>query len=181
MAAKPVDQHFDGLIQEAMRIGTEKMSIYGTSWTSYRPVSLLTRMLNKGKRIVTIQQTGENQVGEKISDGFREIMNYAVLLAIMIEQKVELHAQLLPDAVTEYRKAVFQKAKEIMLKKNHDYGEAWRKMSQEEIIDEINVKIQRMKSVLAIKSEVSSDNVYDVINYCAFELILLEEKVHRDL
>jgi hypothetical protein len=54
-------------------------------------------------------------------------------------------------------------------------------MSQSEIIDEINVKIQRMKSVLEIKKEVSSDNIYDVINYCAFALILIEEKVHIDM
>jgi len=30
-------EYFTQLIAEAMRIGIEKMSIYGTSWTSYRP------------------------------------------------------------------------------------------------------------------------------------------------
>jgi len=43
------------------------------------------------------------------------------------------------------------------------------------------MKLQRMKSVLAIKKEVAIDNVYDVINYCAFEVILLEEKIHTDM
>ena len=99
----------------------------------------------------------------------------------MIEHKIQLFAELSPEHVTTYREQIFKKAKEIMLKKDHDYGSAWRTMAQEEIIDEINVKIQRMKSVLAIQKQVSIDNVYDVINYCAFALILLEEKVHTDM
>jgi hypothetical protein len=178
---KTTEQHFDTLISDAMKIGIEKMSIYGTSWTSYRPGSLMTRMLNKGKRIVTIQETKDNQVGEKISDGFKEIMNYAALLGIMLEHKIELYKELNKEEVTSFRDIIFKKAKEIMLKKDHDYNGVWRTMSQSEIIDEINVKIQRMKSVLEIKKEVSSDNIYDVINYCAFALILIEEKVHIDM
>jgi hypothetical protein len=181
MSKKTTEQYFDEIISNALKIGIDKMSIYGTSWTSYRPQSLLTRMLNKGKRIVTIQDTKENKVGEKISDGFKEILSYAALLGMMIEQKIELHSSLLPEEVQNYREMIFQKAKEIMLKKDHDYGGAWRKMSQDEIVDEINVKIQRMKSVIAINNEVSIDNVYDIINYCAFALILLEEKIHSDL
>lgn len=140
----------------------------------------MTRMLNKGKRIVTIQETQENLVEEKISDGFKEIMNYATLLGMMLENKIEIHASLEKDTVTKYREGIFQKAKEIMLKKDHDYNGAWRTMSQSEIIDEINVKIQRMKSVLEINKEVSLDNIYDIINYCAFALILIEEGVHTD-
>lgn len=179
--SKITEQYFDELILVSMKIGIEKMTIYGTSWTSYRPGSLMTRMLNKGKRIVTIQETKENIVGEKVSDGFKEIMNYATLLGMMLENKIELHQSLDHETVTKYREQIFQKAKDIMIQKNHDYGEAWRTMSQAEIIDEINVKIQRMKSVLEIKKEVSADNVYDIINYCAFALILIEEKQHNDL
>ncbi len=181
MKSKTTEEYFDGIIAEAMKIGIEKMSIYGTSWTSYRPPSLLTRMLNKGKRVVTLQQTKENKVGEKISEGFNEIMNYAVLLGIMIEHKVPLYSDLPPGDVTKYRQAIFKKAKEIMINKNHDYGEAWRQMTQEEMIDEINVKIQRMKKVFEIKNEVSVDNIYDVINYCAFAIILFEEKIYVDI
>lgn len=178
---KKTEHYFDKLIAEAMKIGIEKMSIYGTSWTSYRPGSLMTRMLNKGKRIVTIQETQKNLVGEKISDGFKEIMNYATLLGMMLENKIETHASLEKNTITKYREGIFQKAKEIMLKKDHDYNGAWRTMSQSEIIDEINVKIQRMKSVLEINKEVSLDNIYDIINYCAFALILIEEGAHTDM
>ena len=177
---KSTEEYFDQLIAESMEQGIKKMSAYGTSWTSYRPGSLLTRMLNKGKRIVTIQETKENQVGEKISGEFKEIMSYAVLLGIMVENTIPLHSELSNEKVTEYRKAIFEKAKSLMLKKNHDYGEAWRTMSQDEIVDEINVKIKRMKSSVAAKSPII-DNIYDVINYCAFALILLAEGAHADL
>ncbi len=177
---KSTEEYFDQLIAESMEQGIQKMSRYGTSWTSYRPGSLLTRMLNKGKRIVTIQETQENKVGEKISGEFKEIMSYAVLLGIMVENTIPLHSELPAEKVTEYRQAIFEKAKSLMLKKNHDYGEAWRTMSQDEIVDEINVKIKRMKSSVVAKTPII-DNIYDVINYCAFALIFLAEGIHTDL
>jgi hypothetical protein len=177
---KKTEEYFDQLIAEAMKMGIQKMSIYGTSWTSYRYGSLLTRMLNKGKRIVTIQITEENKVGEKISGEFREIMSYAVIMGIMIEHKILLHSSVDPADITKYRESIFAQAKEIMIKKNHDYGEAWRDMSQEEIVDEINVKIRRMKSIAKLKKDLPMDNVYDIVNYCAFALILLEEGAHKD-
>lgn len=177
---KTTEEYFDQLIAESMETGIKKMSAYGTSWTSYRPGSLLTRMLNKGKRIVTIQETKENKVGEKISGEFKEIMSYSVLLGIMVENNIALHSELKPEQVTEFRLLIFEKAKSLMVKKNHDYGEAWRTMTQEEIVDEINVKIQRMKSSVQAKRPII-DNIYDVINYCAFGLILLTEGVHSDM
>lgn len=178
---KTTEEYFDTIIAAGLEMGLKKMSQYGTSWTSYRPGSFLTRMLNKGKRVVVIQETGENLVGEKISGEFREIMTYASLLGIMAQNDIKQHADLLPEEVTKFRTEVFKKAKEIMLQKNHDYGEAWRDMSQAEIIDEINVKIRRMKSGVKSKQPIAIDNVYDVINYCAFALILLDEGIHTDL
>lgn len=178
---KTTEEYFDSIIQASIEVGIKKMSEYGTSWTSYRPGSLLTRMLNKGKRVVVLQDTGENHVGESIKREFIEILSYAAILGIMTEQNIVLHSQLPPDEVTKYRLAIFQGAKDIMIKKNHDYGEAWREMEQAEIIDEINVKIQRMKCIVKLKQKPNMDNVYDVINYCAFALILLEEGVHKDI
>lgn len=174
------EQYFDQLIAEAMKIGIEKMSIYGTSWTSYDPDSLLVRMLNKGKRITTLIQKRENKVGEKISGEFKEILNYGTMLCMMIENNIPLDSDLNPEEVTRYRKQCFEKTKELMQKKNHDYGEAWRTMSQMNIAAEIKVKIRRMRSMFTIEKDPSIENIYDVMNYCAFALILIEEKVHED-
>ena len=70
-----------------------------------------------------------------------------------------------------------------MLDKNHDYGEAWREMSQESFIDLTLAKILRIKQILlnsgkTLVSEGIDANFYDIINYAAFGLILIEEKIH---
>ncbi|MEI9956727.1 MAG: DUF1599 domain-containing protein [Ferruginibacter sp.] len=74
-------------------------------------------------------------------------------------------------------------AKKLMLDKNHDYGEAWREMSQESFVDLILAKILRIKQIIANKgqtiiSEGIDANFYDIINYAVFGLILIEEGVH---
>jgi acyl-CoA hydrolase len=70
-----------------------------------------------------------------------------------------------------------------MLDKNHDYGEAWREMSQESFVDLILAKILRIKQIIANKgktiiSEGIDANFFDIINYAVFGLILMDEKVH---
>lgn len=175
------EDHFDSLISEAMKIGVEKMSQYGTSWTSYEPDDLMVRMFNKAIRIATIIRTKENKVGEKISGEFKEILNYATLLCMMVENEIEIDEELEPVEVTKFREITFKKVKDLMIKKNHDYGEAWRKMTQSNINSEIKVKIRRIRRILETTQKSPIDNIYDIINYCAFALILIEENVHSDL
>jgi hypothetical protein len=67
-----------------------------------------------------------------------------------------------------------------MLDKNHDYGEAWRDMSQESYIDLILMKLSRIRQILSndgktIVSEGIDANFVDIINYALFGLILIEE------
>ena len=74
-------------------------------------------------------------------------------------------------------------AKKLMADKNHDYGEAWRQMSQESFADLILAKLLRIKQILknegqTIMSEGIDANYFDIINYAVFALILIEEKVH---
>jgi hypothetical protein len=74
-------------------------------------------------------------------------------------------------------------AKQLMNDKNHDYGEAWREMSQESFIDLILAKLLRIKQILAnngvtVISEGIDANFFDILNYAAFGLILIEEGKH---
>jgi hypothetical protein len=69
---------------------------------------------------------------------------------------------------------------ELMLKKNHDYGEAWREMEISSLTDLIIQKIFRMKSINSndgktISSEGVESNFQDILNYSVFALILLEK------
>ena len=82
------------------------------------------------------------------------------------------------EALNQYD-TVLAEAKELMLRKNHDYGEAWREMSKEGIIDMILAKIIRIKTILAhdgktIASEGVEGNYFDIINYAIFDLIHYE-------
>lgn len=74
-------------------------------------------------------------------------------------------------------------AKHTMLDKNHDYGEAWREMSQESFADLILMKLLRIRQILendgkTLISEGIDANYVDIINYAAFALILIEEGKH---
>jgi hypothetical protein len=67
-----------------------------------------------------------------------------------------------------------------MQNKNHDYGEAWRSMSQESFVDLILMKLQRMRQILqndgkTLISEGLDANYLDMLNYAVFALILLTE------
>jgi hypothetical protein len=75
------------------------------------------------------------------------------------------------------------RVRNLMEEKNHDYGEAWRDMSQESFADLILVKLLRIRQILAndgktIISEGIDANIHDIINYAVFALILIEEGKH---
>lgn len=70
-----------------------------------------------------------------------------------------------------------------MENKNHDYGEAWRDMSQESLVDLILAKLLRIKQIIAnegvtVASEGIDANFYDILNYAVFALILIDEGKH---
>ena len=63
-----------------------------------------------------------------------------------------------------------------MLKKNHDYGEAWRDMRVASLTDLILMKILRVKQIednsgATMVSEGIDANYYDMLNYAVFSLI----------
>jgi len=67
-----------------------------------------------------------------------------------------------------------------MLKKNHDYGEAWRDMRVSSLTDLILMKLLRVKQIennegKTLISEGIDANYQDMINYAVFALILMSE------
>jgi hypothetical protein len=74
-------------------------------------------------------------------------------------------------------------AKTTMLDKNHDYGEAWRDMSQESYADLILMKLMRTRQILTndgktLISEGIDANFVDILNYAVFALIQIGEGKH---
>ena len=85
----------------------------------------------------------------------------------------------LDEAVIEYDKHVAE-TKQLMMDKNHDYGEAWRDMRVSSLTDLILQKLLRVKQIednqgKTLVSEGIDANYQDMINYAVFALILLEE------
>ena len=74
-----------------------------------------------------------------------------------------------------------KEALELMLKKNHDYDEAWRSMRVSSYTDFILTKIQRVKEIedihgATLVSEGIDANYMDIINYSVFGAIKLKEQ-----
>jgi hypothetical protein len=67
---------------------------------------------------------------------------------------------------------------ELMEKKNHDYGEAWRDMRVSSLTDLILTKVLRIKQIednkgKTLASEGVEGNYFDMLNYSIFALIHL--------
>ena len=89
-----------------------------------------------------------------------------VELEIPAEQAVSLY--------DKYAKEAF----ELMERKNHDYGEAWRDMRVSSLTDLILQKIFRVKQIednkgATLISEGIDANYFDMLNYSVFALILM--------
>jgi uncharacterized protein YaaN involved in tellurite resistance len=123
---------------------------------------------------------GEQRVGDGIQDEFKGIINYAVIGLMQLQLTAEDPEELSLEQVKPLFEKALATAKGLMQNKNHDYGEAWRSMSQESFVDLILMKLQRMRQILqndgkTLISEGLDANYLDMLNYAVFALILLTE------
>ena len=74
---------------------------------------------------------------------------------------------------------MIKKTRDLMMNKNHDYGEAWREMRVSSLTDLILQKLLRVKQIEdnqgnTLVSEGIDANYTDIINYAIFALIHLK-------
>jgi len=123
-------------------------------------------------------------VGDDVSSEFKGIVNYGVIGLMQLELK-EISVEDLPvEKVSSLFDQKVAMARSVMENKNHDYGEAWRDMSQESFVDLILMKLMRIRQIVSndgktLISEGIDSNFIDIINYAVFALILIEEGKHR--
>lgn len=171
---------FDEIAKQCANMFSQKAIDYGTAWHILRLPSLTDQIYIKAQRIRSLQETGVNKVGEGIVPEFIGIVNYSVMALIQLEVGVaDTMDEMLPadEAIKLYTKYLKQ-AKELMMNKNHDYGEAWRKMRISSLTDIILMKLLRIKQIednqgKTLVSEGLDANYYDMINYAMFALIRL--------
>lgn len=147
--------------------------------------SVTDQIFIKAERIRSLQETGDNQVGDSIEGEFIGIVNYCVIALILLDllgkSEAETSDLLYPlkklEALYDSKTKI---AFDLMSKKNHDYGEAWRKMRTSSITDLILMKIFRLKQMEDSEdqlrvSEGRDANYLDMLNYAVFCLIKFAE------
>lgn len=170
-------------VQQCRDIFLKKAADYGTSWRVMRTISIVDQIFIKAQRIKTIQQKGDQKVGDDIATEFRGIVNYGVIGLIQLALNEESVEDLPVDDLQHRYDEKIQQSRSVMMDKNHDYGEAWREMSQESFVDLILMKLLRIRQILAnegktLISEGIDANYIDIINYSLFALILIGEGKH---
>jgi len=180
MSGNPkTEKEFEHIIDQCRVIFSAKMKDYGTAWRILRATSITDQIYIKAQRIRSIDDKGVRKVEEGAKSEYIGIVNYSVMALIQLElgsgEKLELSAG---EGTRLYDKYIYS-ARDLMLNKNHDYGEAWRNMRVSSLTDIILMKLLRIKQIEDNKgktfiSEGLDANYYDIINYAIFALIRLE-------
>ena len=173
-------KQYDQALLKCEEIFLAKMKDYGSAWRILRIPSLTDQIFIKANRIRTIQQTGENKVGEDIPNEFVGIVNYAIMALIQLELNNEEDLDLSVEDARKHFKSQAEIVRDLMIKKNHDYGEAWRDMRVSSLTDLILMKILRVKQIednqgKTLVSEGIGANYQDMMNYALFAIIQIEE------
>ena len=167
------------VIESSRKVFKDKNSDYGSSRRILRVSSFVDQIHIKAQRIRNLQINEDQKIDEGQVPEFIGIINYCIMSLIQIQIGVVDEPDLNGTEVVELYDNKVNETFELMLKKNHDYGEAWRDMEISSLTDLIIQKIFRMKSINSndgktISSEGVESNFQDILNYSVFALILLK-------
>ncbi len=178
---KNTNAQYDEVINQSREIFRLKTTDYGTAWRILRPSSLTDQIFIKASRIRSIQEKGKMKVQESIEGEFKAMVNYSLMAMIQLEIPVEdANYEMPQDELFKAYDNYATSTKDLMLNKNHDYGEAWRDMRISSMTDLILMKLLRIKQIeendgQTLISEGLVANYQDILNYSVFALILISE------
>lgn len=173
---KDTTKEYYTVINHCKELFLKKAKDYGTAWRILRLTSITDQLFIKARRIRTIETQGVAKVDEDITSEFIAIVNYCVIALMQIDLENDETIKLsLSDLESKYDTKV-KETFELMMAKNHDYGEAWRDMRISSLTDLILMKIFRTKQIednegKTIASEGIAANYQDMLNYAVFALI----------
>ncbi|CDC99025.1 putative uncharacterized protein [Prevotella sp. CAG:474] len=179
MAVNTEDQ-FKDTVSECRSLFEKKLHDYGASWRILRPSSLTDQLYIKAKRIRSLEIKKESLVGEGIRPEFIALINYGIIGLIQLARGFADSVDITPAEALGLYDHYAAEALELMIRKNHDYDEAWRSMRVSSYTDLILTKIERIKEIedlhgQVLVSEGIDANYMDVINYAVFGAIKLKE------
>lgn len=179
MANKTENQYWD-VITNCKGIFLNKTKDYGTSWRLFRLPSITDQIYIKANRIRTIEENGVTKIDEGRESEFMGIINYCIIALIQLDLENDTREDLKVDEVEKLYDEKIKATFDLMMLKNHDYGEAWRSMRIGTFSDMILVRIKRIKQIEenegeTIDSEGIDANYQDMINYAIFAMIKINE------
>ena len=149
---KNTTEQYDAVIKSCIEIFSKKTADYGTAWRVLRTISIVDQIYIKAQRIRNIQEKGEQKISDDIRSEFIGIINYAIIGNIQLQLTDNDPEELGTEQAVQLYKKESATAKALMQDKNHDYGEAWRSMSQESFVDLILMKLQRIRQIITNKA-----------------------------
>ena len=168
-------------LSECRAVFESKLKDYGASWRILRPESLTDQLFIKAKRIRSLETKKVSWVGEGIRPEFAAIINYGIVGLIQCSLGYADTTDIDPQRAMALYDQYAEETLQLMLKKNHDYDEAWRSMRVSSYTDFILTKLQRIKEIEDNNGETTvsegvDSNYMDIINYALFALIKLSEQ-----
>ena len=176
---KSTQAHYQQITKSCKDLFINKMIDYGAAWRILRLPSLTDQIFIKAQRIRSIQDKEEQKIEEGQVSEFMGIINYSLMALIQLELGIAEQPDLNPKEVLALYEKHLAETYQLMLDKNHDYGEAWRDMRVSSLTDLILQKLLRVKQIednrgKTIVSEGIDANDQDIINYAVFALIHLD-------
>lgn len=174
-------KQYDEVIRKCKELFLQKTHDYGTAWRILRPSSLTDQLFIKAKRIRSIEEKSVQMVDDSIDGDYIGLVNYAVMALIQLSLPSSEAVELSIEKVEKLYDEQVKITRDLMIAKNHDYGEAWRDMRTSSMTDLILMKLLRIRQIednagKTLVSEGLDANFQDIINYAAFALILISEK-----
>lgn len=168
------------ITEESRTLFLNKHRDYGAAWRVLRPSSLTDQILIKTLRIRSIEEKGAQKVADSVEGEWMGILNYCAITLMQLEFPPYAFENTSKEALDEttlgaLHKKQTDRAFELLLNKNHDYGEAWRAMRPSSFTDQVLMKLFRIKQIENndYQTDVSEavDSIYvDIINYAVFAL-----------
>ena len=173
-------EQYDEILRSCRTLFYNKSRDYGTSWRILRITSLTDQLYIKAKRIRSLEEKREQKVQDDVRDDYMGLVNYSIIACIQLELGDDEETRMDTDELMSIYDRHAKITRELMIRKNHDYGEVWRDLRISSITDLILMKLLRIKEIednegKTLVSEGLLANFQDIINYAIFALIRMEE------
>ena len=183
---------YDRIMEDCFRLFRDKNADYGPTWLLYRDQSLNDEIWRKAKRIRTLEEHEDTAcIPEGRDVEYVGIINYCVMFLIKLggfpgipagadlTEDLELLDSVDPQSIYGAYREIVETVRRLLIRKNTDYGDAWKSMSLGAMTDQIIIRVYRIRRILANNgrtrvSEGVVSQLYDIVNYCVFALIKME-------